>query len=77
MEELKLYVMESCPFCKKVMYYLKRNNLSVEIMDINKDPKNKEDLERIGGKVQVPMLLIDGKPLYESDDIIDWFKKNR
>lgn len=65
------------PFCKKVMYYLKRNNLSVEIMDINKDPKNKEDLERIGGKVQVPMLLIDGKPLYESDDIIDWFKKNR
>ena len=77
MEDLKLFVMESCPFCKKVMHYLKRNNLSVEILDINKDLKNKEELERIGGKVQVPMLLIDGKPLYESDDIIDWFKKNR
>ncbi len=77
MEELKLFVMESCPFCKKVMSYLKRNNLSVEILDINKDLKNKEELERIGGKVQVPMLLIGDKPLYESSDIIDWFKANR
>ena len=27
-----------------------------------------------GGKFQAPCLFIDGKPLYESLDIIDWLK---
>ncbi len=77
MEELKLYVMETWPFCVKVVDFLNEKGLEVEILDINEDPKNKEDLKRIGGKVQVPMLLIDGKPLYESSDIMEWCKKNR
>ena len=29
-----------------------------------------------GGKRQVPCLFIDGKPLYESSDIIAWFEQN-
>ncbi|HLR20863.1 MAG TPA: glutaredoxin [Tissierellaceae bacterium] len=77
MENLKFYYMEQCPFCKKVMSYMRRNDINVEMVDINADPKNKEELERIGGKVQVPMLLIDEEPLYESDDIISWFKENK
>lgn len=28
------------------------------------------------GKRQVPCLFIDGKPLYESSDIIAWFEQN-
>lgn len=75
--ELKFYYMESCPYCKKVIRYMDKNNISVEMADICKDPKNQEDLVRIGGLDQVPMLLIDGKPLYESSDIIEWFKNNK
>jgi glutathione S-transferase len=37
---------------------------------------NAEELIKIGGKRQVPCLIIDGKPLYESDDIITWLDKN-
>jgi len=74
---LKLYYKEECPFCKKVIQYMKRKNISnVEMMDIKADPKNQEDLIRLGGKDQVPILLIDGEPLYESGDIIQWFKDN-
>lgn len=77
MKELKLYYMERCPFCKKVIQYMKRNNIEdVEMVDIEADPKNKDELIELGGMYQVPMLLIDGKPLYESDDIIKWFKEN-
>lgn len=69
--------MERCPFCKKVIQYMKRNNIEdVEMVDIEADPKNKDELIALGGMYQVPMLLIDGKPLYESDDIIKWFKEN-
>lgn len=77
MEDLKLFIMETCPFCQKVVKFLDEKGIDVEMLDINKDPKNKEELKRNGGKVQVPMLSIDGKPLYESDDIIEWFKKNK
>lgn len=77
MEELKLFFMSTWPYCQKVGNFLKENNIEVDILDINKDPEHKSELKRIGGKVQVPMLLIDGEPLYESDDIIEWFKSNR
>ncbi len=77
MKELKLYYMEGCPFCRKVIQYMNKNNINnVELVDIHADPNNQEDLIRLGGKDQVPMLLIDGEPLYESDDIIKWFKEN-
>ena len=55
---------------------MNKNNIEVEMVDIEADPKNKEELIKLGGINQVPMLLIDGKPLYESDDIIQWFKDN-
>lgn len=76
MKNLKLYYMEYCPFCKKVIQYMKKNDIKVEMVDIKANPKNQEELIRLGGKDQVPMLLIDGKPLYESNDIINWFKEN-
>lgn len=77
MENLKLYVTKTWPFCVKVVDFLNEQGLEVEILNIDEDPKNREELKRIGGKIQVPMLLINGKPLYESNDIIKWCKKNK
>lgn len=47
----------------------------VELVNI-KEGNNNEDLIKRGGKDQVPCLFIDGKALYESDDIIKYFKEN-
>jgi glutathione S-transferase len=44
--------------------------------DIHSEPGSRDDLLRIGGKGQVPCLVIDGKPLYESGDIVRWLKTN-
>ena len=35
-----------------------------------------DELLSIGWLDQVPMLLVNGKPLYESDDIIKFLKDN-
>jgi len=59
-----------------VTNYLKQNNITLSIKDTLKDPNAKDELVKIGGKSQVPCLVIDGKALYESLDIIEWFKKN-
>ena len=76
MKDLKLYYMEPCPFCKKVIRYMGKNNIDIDLVDIRANPENNKELIEIGGKDQVPMLLIDGKPLYESSDIIKWLKEN-
>lgn len=76
MTDLKLYYMKFCPFCMKVTKYMKDNDINIEMVDIKANHANEEELIRLGGKDQVPMLLIDGKPLYESGDIIKWFKEN-
>ena len=74
--QLVLYVIKGCPYCDKVLKYLTSVDVKVLTKDIRQDKEALKDLLEIGGKKQVPCLSIDGKALYESDDIILWFKKN-
>ena len=74
MPELTLYFMPTCPFCQKVVKYLEQNDISVTMKNTAANSQTRQELLSIGGKTQVPCLVIDGKTLYESDDIIQWFK---
>ncbi|MFW5873073.1 MAG: glutaredoxin family protein [Bacillota bacterium] len=76
MNELELYYLQNCPFCIKVLDYLEKTNIDINLIELNEVDEARETLKEQGGKVQVPCLFIDGKPLYESDDIIDWFENN-
>lgn len=68
--QLILYHMPSCPYCLKVRRYMEAHDIEIPLRDITADPAARDQLKRVGGKVQVPCLFIDGTPLYESDDII-------
>jgi glutaredoxin 3 len=54
---------------------MQQNKITVTLHDVYQDD-NRNKLLQIGGMSQVPCLVIDGKALYESDDIIDWLKDN-
>lgn len=71
-----LYILESCPYCRKVMNFLNENNIEYNKLDVS-EPENYDNLQKIGGKSQVPFLddREKGVRLYESDDIIDYFKR--
>ncbi|MFW5961846.1 MAG: glutaredoxin family protein [bacterium] len=43
---------------------------------MNQDQKAEAELIEVGGKRQVPCLFINGEPLYESRDILNWLKSN-
>ncbi|MCP5491827.1 MAG: glutathione S-transferase N-terminal domain-containing protein [Chlamydiales bacterium] len=68
-QKLKLFIKDGCPYCHKVLREMKH---SMPTTDIGKNPADRDELEQTGGKAQVPCLFIDGKPLYESDAIIEW-----
>lgn len=75
--KLELFKYDTCPYCQMVMRAIdEMGRDDVEYHDIH---QNAEDLERliaVGGKRQVPCLFVDGKPLYESSDIVAWLKAN-
>ena len=73
---ITLYKFDSCPFCQVVMKYIQDRNLSIETKDTLMNPANKAELIQIGGKAQVPCLVINGNALYESQDIISWLETN-
>lgn len=68
-----IYKMDGCPYCNKVINFLKTKNLEYRLLDISEKNYLKE-LISTGGKEQVPFLLDtdNGKKMYESDDIIEY-----
>ena len=72
---LDLYMMESCPYCKKVIRFMEENNISGNMIDIS-DPASEEALIKLGGKRQVPFLVDKDRniQMYESMDIIEYLK---
>jgi len=72
---LELFILETCPYCKKVMAFLDEHKMEYRKIDIaNKE--NEESLIRIGGKRQVPFLVDKDRniQMYESNDIIEYVK---
>lgn len=77
---IELYNAEECPFCVKVRLFLEEQGIAYisKPMPLRKPSPLKEELLKIGGKVQVPFLVDHEKNthLYESDEIIEYIKKN-
>jgi glutaredoxin len=74
--DLELYKFDSCPYCQKVFRVIDRLKVPVRYRDTMEDGAAAKKLVEVGGDDQVPCLFIDGKPLYESDDIIAFLEKN-
>ena len=68
-----LFILETCPYCQKVMNYLKEKNIKYHKFDtmIN---DNVLRLLSLGGKDQVPFLYNEetNDKIYESDEIIKY-----
>ena len=70
-DNMYLYVKEGCPFCARVDRFLDNTGTTIEHRSIL-EGTNREDLVALGGKAQVPCLVVDGKPMYESMDIVNY-----
>ncbi len=74
---LSLYYYKTCPFCLRVIDFITKHSIKLELRDASQD-SFREELIAGGGKKQVPCLRIE-KPagaqwLYESQDIITFLQ---
>lgn len=74
---IKLYVFKNCPYCHKVINFLKNSGhlQDVVILDASQS-QNYKDLVALSGDSQVPFLYDEprSKKMLESADIIEYFK---
>ena len=70
---LDLFILDSCPYCHKVMNHLKKHNIKFHKFDTSNND-NVLRLLSIGGKDQVPFLYNEetNDKIYESDKIIEY-----
>lgn len=77
MPKLDYYYFDSCPFCQRVSVVIDELKVKVNYFDIMKDQEALEKLVADTGRRTVPCLYIDGSPMHESSDIIDWLRANQ
>jgi glutaredoxin len=72
---LDLYILEHCPYCKKVMAFFDEKGIKYNKID-TEEKSAEETLIKLGGKRQVPFLVDRERniQMYESSDIIEYAK---
>ena len=75
-EQLVLYYMPTCPYCKPVLKMIREKNIAVTLKNVSADPSARRELISKGGKGQVPCLFINGRPMYESTAILKYLENN-
>jgi glutathione S-transferase len=74
--KLILYHFEGCSSCWEVQKAIDRLKVpNVEHRDILEEPRFRDELIQMNGIRQVPCLVVDGKPMLESTDIIRFLEE--
>lgn len=71
---LVLYINPDRDCCKKITHYLNEIGISSVTVKSIHDPEAKAELSKLDENFRIPCLVIDGKTLYESESILEWFK---
>ena len=77
-QKIKLYIYPKCPYCKKVIQFLKDNNVFEKITLINANkPHHYQALKEISKKDICPYLHdeVHNRKMGESSRIIQYFKQ--
>jgi hypothetical protein len=67
-----LYVKSQCGFSRATLLACENLHLKgpLQVKNVSEDPQAARELEKIAGKGQAPCLVVEGKPLHESAEII-------
>jgi len=58
---VKIYITPNCPYCFTLKEFLKEKGVKFEEIDVSKEEKSKEELIKKSGRMEVPIIEIDGE----------------
>ena len=76
--KLELIHKWQCPYSARVRDFIDEQGLKdqIDYTEINEVEGAKDKLAELTGKSQVPCLVVDGKPMLESGNIVQWLQQN-
>ncbi|WP_201860281.1 glutaredoxin family protein [Microvirga soli] len=76
--KLELIHKWACPYSARVRDFIEERGLKDQIAftEVTETEDAKNRLAQLTGKTQVPCLVVDGEPILESRDIIQWLDQN-
>lgn len=58
---VKIYLTPACPYCFTLKEFLKEKGIEFEEIDVSKDEKARDEMIKKSGRLEVPILEIDGE----------------
>lgn len=72
---ITLFHREECPYCVKVRNALQELDVEWHSKPCKMGSKYREELQKLGGKQQVPFMVDGDTSMYESDDIVNYLQE--
>ncbi|HYY03061.1 MAG TPA: glutaredoxin domain-containing protein [Gaiellaceae bacterium] len=69
---MELYQAEWCPHSHKVRQRLTELGLDFTARQVPADPDDRREMRRRVGTNEIPVLVVDGRPICGEDDILDY-----
>jgi len=66
--EIKVYSMQSCPWCVKLKEFLVKNKIKFEEFDVKRDKRALLEMVQKTGDTAVPVIDINGKIIRGFDE---------
>ena len=66
-KQVIIFSTPTCSWCRKVMGYLKENNVKFKEVDVSRDQKAARDMVRKSGQQGVPQIWINNYPIVGFD----------
>ena len=59
--KVRVFITVSCPYCFTLMEFLKEKGIEFEEIDVSKDEKARDEMIKKSGRLETPIVEIDGQ----------------
>ena len=58
---VKIFITPACPYCFTLKEFLKEKGIEFEEIDVSKDEKARDEMIKKSGRLEAPIIEIDGQ----------------
>ena len=69
MAKVEMYATMWCPYCARARALLEKKGVRYTEIDIDDEPRRRDEMIRRAGRTSVPQIFIDGEHIGGSDDM--------
>jgi glutaredoxin len=72
---IELYQAEWCPHSRKVRERMTELAVDFVARQVEPKPEHRDELRRVAGTDEIPVLVVDAEPILGEDDIVAWLEE--